>query len=49
MCKDTIRNEPNSVGFARENALTMSFVERGFEKARPWSPGGGFSVVLIHS
>ena len=31
-CKDTIRNEPNSVGFAREKALTMSFVERGFER-----------------
>ena len=31
-CKDTIRNEPNSVGFAREKAQTMSFVERGFER-----------------
>ena len=30
--KDTIRNEPNSVGFAREKAQTMSFVERGFER-----------------
>ena len=32
ICKDTIRNEPNSVGFAREKAQTMSFVERGFER-----------------
>ena len=32
MCKDTIRNEPNSVGFTREKAQTMSFVERGFER-----------------
>ena len=31
-CKDTIRNEPNSVGFAREKAQIMSFVERGFER-----------------
>ena len=31
-CKDTIRNEPNCVGFAREKAQTMSFVERGFER-----------------
>ena len=31
-CKDTIRNEPNCVRFARENAQTMSFVERGFER-----------------
>ena len=31
-CKDTVRNEPNNVGFAREKALTMSFVERGFER-----------------
>ena len=31
-CKDTIRDESNSIGFARENALTMSFVERGFER-----------------
>ena len=31
-CKDTIRNEPNSVGFARGKAQTMSFVERGFER-----------------
>ena len=31
-CKDTVRNEPNSVGFAREKAQTMSFVERGFER-----------------
>ena len=30
--KDTIRNEPNSVGFAREKAQTMSFVERGLER-----------------
>ena len=27
-----IRNEPNSVGFAREKVQTMSFVERGFER-----------------
>ena len=32
LCKDTIHNEPNSVGFAREKAQTMSFVERGFER-----------------
>ena len=25
----------NSVGFARENALTISFVERGFERLGP--------------
>ena len=31
-CKDTIRNEPNSVGFAREKVQTISFVERGFER-----------------
>ena len=31
-CKDTIRNKPNSVGFAREKAQTISFVERGFER-----------------
>ena len=31
-CKDTNRNEPNCVGFAREKAQTMSFVERGFER-----------------
>ena len=30
LCKDTIRNEPNCVGFAREKAQIMSFVERGF-------------------
>ena len=30
--KDTIRNEPNSVGFAREKAQTISFAERGFER-----------------
>ena len=28
-CEDTIRDEPNSVGFAREKAQTISFVERG--------------------
>ena len=32
ICKDTIRNEPNCVGFTREKAQTMSFVERGFER-----------------
>ena len=32
ICKDTIRNEPNCAGFAREKAQTMSFVERGFER-----------------
>ena len=37
----------NSVGFARKKAQTISFVERGFEKVRPWSPGGGFSVVFM--
>ena len=31
-CKEMIRNEPNSVGFAREKAQIMSFVERGFER-----------------
>ena len=31
-CKDTIRNEPNCVGFARKKVQTMSFVERGFER-----------------
>ena len=31
-CKDTNRNEPNCVGFAREKTQTMSFVERGFER-----------------
>ena len=31
-CKDANRNEPNCVGFAREKAQTMSFVERGFER-----------------
>ena len=31
-CKDTIRNEPNWVGFTREKAQTMSFVEHGFER-----------------
>ena len=31
-CKDTIRNEPYSVGFARKKAQTISFVERGFER-----------------
>ena len=30
-CKGTIRNKPNYVGFTREKAQTMSFVERGFE------------------
>ena len=32
ICKDTNRIEPNCVGFAREKAQTMSFVERGFER-----------------
>ena len=39
-CKDTIRNELNSIGFAREKAQTMSFVERGFERL-----GLGYQVV----
>ena len=34
-CKDTIRNEPNCVEFAREKTQTMSFVERGFERIGP--------------
>ena len=39
----------DSVGFARKKAQTISFVERGFEKARPQSPDGGFFVEFIHS
>ena len=35
LCKDTILNEPNYVGFTREKAQTMSFVERGFERLGP--------------
>ena len=31
-CKDTNRNEPNYVGFAREKAQTISFVEHGFKR-----------------
>ena len=31
-CKDTNRNEPNFVGFAREKAQTISFVEYRFER-----------------
>ena len=31
-CKDANRNEPNCVGFARDKAQIMSFVERGFER-----------------
>ena len=42
-CKDTIRNEPNKVGFAREKAQTMSFVERGFERLGLDHPVMGFS------
>ena len=42
-CKDTIRNEPNCVGFAREKAQTMSFVERGFERLGPDDQVMGFS------
>ena len=42
-CKDTIRNEPNSVGFAREKAQTISFVERGFERL-----GLGHQMVVFH-
>ena len=38
----------NSVGFIRKKAQTISFVERGFEKARPQSPDGGFFMVFIH-
>ena len=33
----------NSVGFAREKAQTMSFVERGFEKLGPGRQVVGFS------
>ena len=40
---DTIRNEPNCVGFARERAQTMSFVERGFERLGPDRQVVGFS------
>ena len=39
-CKDTIRNEPNCVGFTREKAQTISFVERGFERL-------GFSHQMV--
>ena len=42
-CKDTIRNELNCVGFAREKAQTMSFVERGFERLGPDRQVVGFS------
>ena len=42
-CKDTIRNEPNCVGFAREKAQIMSFVERGFERLGPDHQVVGFS------
>ena len=38
----------NSVGFVRKKTQTISFVERGFEKARPQSPDGGFFVVFIY-
>ena len=43
MCKDTIHNEPNCVGFAREKAQTMSFVEREFERLGPDHQVVGFS------
>ena len=42
-CKDTIRDEPNSVGFAREKAQTMSFVERGFGRLGLDRQAVGFS------
>ena len=42
-CKVTIRNEPNSVGFAREKTQTMSFVERGFERLGLGHQAVGFS------
>ena len=42
-CKDTIRDEPTSVGFAREKAQTMSFVERGFERLGLSHQAVGFS------
>ena len=43
ICKDTIRNEPNCVGFTREKAQTISFVERGFERLGPGHQVMGFS------
>ena len=38
----------NSVGFAREKAQTISFVERGFERLGLGYPAVGFFVVFIH-
>ena len=32
MCKDTICNGPNNIGFACKKAQTISFIERGFER-----------------
>ena len=37
----------NSVGFAREKALTISFVERGFERLGLDRQAVGFFVVFI--
>ena len=47
MCKDTIRDEPTSVGFAHEKAQTMSFVERGFERLGLDRLAVGFFVAFI--
>ena len=43
ICKDTIRDEPTSVGFVHEKAQTMSFVEHGFERLGPSHQMVGFS------
>ena len=52
-CKDTVHNESNCVGFAREKAQTMSFVERGFGKLDLGHQVVGFSwcscVVMFSS
>ena len=37
----------NRVGFARKKAHTISFVERGFEKAGSWSLGGGLVRIFV--
>ena len=46
-CKDTIRNEPNSVRFACEKAQTMSFVQHGFERLGLGHQVVGFFVEFI--
>ena len=38
----------NSVGFAREKALTISFIERGFERLGLSHQTAGLFVVFIH-